>query len=318
MKNLRLLILALILFLLAFFSFNFALANDFDSGYEKARDNDRDQDRDRDYGDWEFREETVSTRGVVDGDVFTIDVPEGWDFDAEVDWLPEELPIYTIYFVMYDDEGTSLLGLLPITSYVWFTDPWLQEQMPEGFAYSGSTTVLEPRDPDEYLEELLIPYLEDIYRDQVRIRNFEIVDIENRNDLADDYVEMTGVEDFGDYYECTAAVAHLEYNEDGVDVEEDVSVIIGVHEEPIIGISTYSMETWYSWSMLVSVVQKAPVGELDYMEGLYEQILGSIVWDQDFLDDYWDAHEEALGDLHDRQDEQFENWQEAFRGDEEE
>jgi hypothetical protein len=303
MMNFKLFSLIMILLLPAFFSFGNAQAKEQSGSNNNNNGN---------YDDWQFRQETVATRGVVDGDVFTIDAPEGWDFDAEVDWLQSDLPAFTIYLAMNDAPGTSLVGVLPMTSYVWFTDPLLQQYMPEGSVYSGDTTVLEPRDPDQYLEELLIPYLEDIYRDQARIRNFEIVDIEDRNDLADDYLRMIGVEEFGEYYDCTAAVAHVAYNQDGTDVVEDVSAIIGVHEASIIGVSTYSMENVYYWSMLVSVVKRAPVGELNYMDGLYDRILGSIQMDQDFLDDYWDEHQDALEHLQQRQDEQFQRWEQSY------
>ncbi|MCX6646476.1 MAG: hypothetical protein NTY09_08980 [bacterium] len=293
MRNFKLFILVSIMLLPAFLPFSSALAKE---GFGSNNNDNRDR------GDWQFRQETVSTNGEVQGDVFTIDVPEGWDFDSEIDWLDEELPMFTVYFVMNDQDGTSLLGVLPMTNYVWFTDPWLESQMPEGYQYSGSTTVLEPRDPSDYLEELLIPYLEDIYRDQARIRNFEIVDVEDRDDLADLYVRMMGVEAFAEYYDCSAAVAHVEYNEDGIDVEEQISAIIGVHSEDMIGLTSWTLENVVNWTVLLSVVEKAPVGQLDEMDGVYVDILSSMEWNQDFMDDYWAEHDEAWQALQDQQD----------------
>lgn len=242
-------------------------------------------------GDWDFRTETVHDDQTGE-DAFSIDVPEDWDFDAEIEWYLDELPVYTVFIAIGEPDGTSGLALLPLASYVWFSDPWLQRQMPEGTRYNDSTIVMQPMDADDYIVELLIPYLQDIYHDEARIRNFEIIDIQNRRDLVDDYIAYTGLDTLADYYDFTGAEASVEYTRDGVAIEEKISVVVGESDNSFFGVGSFSMETQTNWIAFLSVLQRAPLGELDEMEDIYGDILLSIQWEEDFFEEFQDMQDE--------------------------
>jgi hypothetical protein len=257
---------------------------------------------------WDFRTEDVPA-GYYDMDAFSIDVPEDWDFDAELDWHLVNVPVFTIFFDMKSEDGTYGLTCFPATNYVWYTDPLIQYYIPEGSAYDEMTVVMEPMHADDFVEDQVIPYMLD--NAETDIRHFDIVDIEESDELSDLYDALIDPTDM-DFYDLESVVATMEYEEEGEDVEAKMAVVVGYHEAELIGLGTNTMESVTYWTMMLCILEKTPQGELRDTEDVYWDILSSIDWNQDFLDEYSEDHDEYFEDVMERQHQQQEEWYRNF------
>jgi hypothetical protein len=260
---------------------------------------------------WDFRTEEVQAGGGYDMEAFTIDVPEDWDFDAELAWHLDNVPVFTIFFDMKSEDGTWQLTCIPAMNYVWYTDPLIQRYIPEGSAYDSLTLVLEPMDADDFLEDNLIPYM--LENAETDIRHFDLIDIEESDELEEFYDYIIDPGDL-DFYDLESAIATMEYEEDGEDVEAKLAIVMGYHEAEMIGIGSNQMETVTYWTMMLCILEKTPVGELNDTEDIYWDILTSIRWNSDFLEEYQEEHDEYFEDVMERQHQQQEEWEETFLG----
>lgn len=78
-------------------------------------------------------------------------MPEGWQFQGGINWLPRQWKVAETQFSVGDPQGTAIMEVYPDFLMIWTQDPALQQ------FYAGRMTVMQPVSALQLLEGSLLP-----------------------------------------------------------------------------------------------------------------------------------------------------------------
>lgn len=244
----------------------------------------------------------------------TIEIPAGWSHEVTFSWYEDPIPIYTVSFVTYDESENHGWATLPLTGYVWYEDPGAQQFYPKGSIYSPNVTSWPPMGPDEYLREMLVPYLEEEYSKKYEVQDLSIVDIQVRPDVAENFRKVADPEGYMADYTFRAASAHVTFRKDEIDIEERVTVVIGGTVAYVQTFGVLANEQVTYWSLSGGTIERAVLGELADYEDMYRAMQLSISWNPGFLAAYDEIRNEGYLENQAQREQQQEDWEEVFNG----
>lgn len=181
-------------------------------------------------------------------------VPEGWQYEGSVVWMPEWIRIAFLQTRISDpDDSGTVIEYLPIQDFLWFEAPAGLEA-PLGGNYQGKVYLPPITDPATFVSQFWMPTV------LARLQGAQLVNVEQVPAIAAEF--LSG---FGGPGEAFAYRMRYEYQENGQAWEEDVSFALLFSGSPELT----------SWFVQFAYSVRAPRGELEAKAGLISTIVAS-------------------------------------------
>jgi hypothetical protein len=197
-------------------------------------------------------------------DAFSVLVPQGWQANGEVQWLPFWSRQAFIQTRVVDPVTGLTIDWLPIQDFMYFTSPAGFEGVPIGGNYQGKEYRPPVTDPVQFVREFWMA------GDLSHLQSATIVFVEDQPAIADEFIRG-----FGAPANAGAWRIRYEYVSGGVMWEQDVSfALLWSGTDPV------------SWYVNFASTVGAPKGELDRQAGLVSTVLASrtttVEWEADY------------------------------------
>ncbi|MEA2621217.1 MAG: hypothetical protein QOH61_127 [Chloroflexota bacterium] len=189
--------------------------------------------------------------GNVDALVFLL--PDGWQAQAGVQWLPAWERLAFLQTTVFDPSTGITIDWLPIQDFIWF-DPPAGLSAPIGGNYQGKAYVPPATDPVQFVADFWMPNV------LPHLRNATLVRVDQVPEIAAEF--ETG---FGGPADAFAYRMRYQYDQGGQAWEEDVSFAL-----------LYSAANGItSWYVNFAYTVRAPLGELDRNAGMISTVVAS-------------------------------------------
>ncbi len=184
---------------------------------------------------------------------FTFLAPDGWNYEAGVQWLPEWVRTAFLQTRVSDPTTGVTVEWLPIQDFIWFTAPPGFEA-PIGGNYQGKMYVPPVTDPGQFVTDFWMPGI------LAHLQGATLVSVTDVPRIAEEF--KTG---FGGPADAAAYRMRYEYDLDGQRWEEDVSFAL-------LYSGTAEITNWY---VNFAHTVRAPKGELDPAAGITSTVISS-------------------------------------------
>jgi hypothetical protein len=206
-------------------------------------------------------------------EAFSMLIPSDWTFEGEVTWvLNNPIMPATARFSVRNPNGTVEFEGLPNHSMFWTDNPLIQYTNPPGSRYFGAL-VMKPLGAIDSLKQIVVP----MYRGDVA--NLKYVSEEKLPELAKLF--PSGVDPVsGISYEVEAGKVRVEYNLNGVQMEDEIYCVIQSVKTPV------GQATNNNWFVSSVSSFRAVKGKLDSYSKTLQTIAFSSVINLKWLNKY--------------------------------
>ncbi len=200
-----------------------------------------------------FMKQTIKdpASGNIDAIVYLI--PEGWQSEGSVQWMPEWVRIAYLQTRIVDPSTGIIIDTLPIQDFIWF-QPLAGFEAPIGGNYQGKMYVPPVTDPTQFVADFWMPNV------LSHLQGASLTNIQQVPAVAEEFKRQ-----FGGPGDANAYKLRYEYDLNGQVWQEDVSFAL-----------LYSGSSdLTSWYVNYAYTNRAPKGELDRNQGIISAIVAS-------------------------------------------
>jgi len=183
----------------------------------------------------------------------TVLVPEGWEANGSVQWLPYWERLAFLQTHVGDPVSGVTIDWLPIQDFMWFQPP-AGFSVPIGGNYQGKAYVAPITDPLQFVNEFWVP------NDLAELNGAQVSSIIEQPIIAEEFLAR-----FGGPGEAHAYKMRFTYTRDGQAWERDVSFAILVSAAPQVT----------SWYVNFAHTEAGPAGSLDANAGVISTVIAS-------------------------------------------
>lgn len=225
-----------------------------------------------------FRTFRYTDNKVMHMEAFHVLIPEGWKFTGGIYWqLTNPGMPAVLSFKVKNPKNREEFEVFPDQSFFWTNNPMFFESFPVGSMYYGNE-VRRPAGAVSALENIVLP------RFRENVRNLKIISEQELPGLARKVEEgqerAQGVSATAD-----AAKIRVEYQENGIWMDEDIYGVVELSESSATNIyTTIKMDKWvldYLFSF------KAEKGKLDSHNKLFQTIAYSFRLNPQWFNKYY-------------------------------
>jgi hypothetical protein len=186
-------------------------------------------------------------------DAFVFLVPDAWQYEGSVQWLPEWVRAAFLQTRISDPVTGTVIEWLPIQDFIYFQAP-AGAEAPLGGNYQGKVYLPPITDPAEFVAQFWVPGA------LAHLQGAQLVNVEQVPAIAEEFVRQ-----FGGPADAFAYRMRYAYQQDGQAWEEDVSFALLFSGTP-------ELTSWY---VQFAYTVRAPQGELDRNAGVISTIVAS-------------------------------------------
>jgi hypothetical protein len=186
-------------------------------------------------------------------DAITFLLPEGWQAQGDVLWLPEWERLTYVRTTIFDPSTGVTIDWLPIQDFIWF-DPPAGFSAPIGGNYQGKGYVPPITDPGQFVADFWMPAM------LPHLRSATLTRVNQVPAVAAEFVRG-----FGGPADAFAYVLRYQYDQGGTTWDEDVSFAL-------LYSSANGITSWY---VNFAYTVRAPAGQLDRNAGVISTVVAS-------------------------------------------
>lgn len=179
--------------------------------------------------------------------------PEGWQYQAQVQWLPEWSRAAFLQTTVSDPVSGVAIDWLPIQDFIWFPAP-VGFEAPIGGNYQGKMYVPPVTDPGQFVTDFWMPGV------LAHLQGAQLVNVAQVPQIAEEF--KAG---FGGPADAAAYRLRYEYQQNGQTWEEDVSFAL-------LYSGSADLTSWY---VNFAYTIRAPKGQLDRAAGVTSTVIAS-------------------------------------------
>lgn len=184
---------------------------------------------------------------------FVFLVPDGWQYEGSVQWLPEWVRAAFLQTRISDPVTGTVIEYLPIQDFIFFQAP-VGAEAPLGGNYQGKVYLPPITDPAEFVAQFWMPGA------LSHLGAAQLVNVEQVPAIAEEFARQ-----FGGPADTFAYRMRYEYQQNGEAWEEDVSFALLYSGSPELT----------SWFVQFAYSVRAPKGEMDRNAGVISTIVAS-------------------------------------------
>jgi hypothetical protein len=204
-------------------------------------------------GTLRFRPQTIRDPAAGNIAALTFLVPDGWQAQGAVQWLPEWERLAHLATTVSDPATGITIDWLPIQDFIWFDAP-AGFSAPIGGNYQGKAYVPPISDPGQFVSQFWMPNV------LAHLRNARLV-----NTTQVPAVAQAFVAGFGGPAQAGAYRLRYEFEQNGQTWQEDVFFAL-----------LYSAgQGLTSWYVNFAYAVQAPTGVIDANEGVISTVIAS-------------------------------------------